>query len=286
MAAISAPPPRRRRLSLDKVAILLVVLTILFFWLYPMLLSLMTALKSEAEILTSPLALPHHPSLEAFFKAWDLLNFGTLLQNSLKIAIGSVVLGILLSSIPAYAFSRYKIPGGEFIFVILLVGMMIPQQTVIIPLYEVLRRLNLLDNLVGLIIVHAVYGLPFNMFVMRGFMAAIPTELESAARVDGCSDFGLYRHIMLPLSVPAIAVAGTLNFINIWNEFFFAIILLSSEKNLPVTVGMITIQQSRYFSAWNTPAAALIMAQLPTILLYLLAHRYITQGILAGAVKG
>jgi raffinose/stachyose/melibiose transport system permease protein len=209
-----------------------------------------------------------------------------LLKNSLIIASGSVFIGMVLSSIPAYAFSRYQIPGGDVIFILLLTGMMLPQQTVIIPLHEILRRLGLLDNLFGLMIVHAAYGMPFNMLVMRGFMANIPKELESAARVDGCSDFGVYRHIILPLTLPAFAVAGTLNFINIWNEFFFAIILLNSQSNYPVTVGMITIQQSRYFSAWNTPAAALIMAQLPTILLYLLAHRYITQGILAGAVKG
>jgi ABC-type glycerol-3-phosphate transport system permease component len=276
----------RGQFKVNKLVVFIIAIGILVIWLYPMILSLVTALKTETEILQSPLALPKHPSLAAFFKTWELLNFGTLIRNSFIIASGSVIIGIALSSIPAYAFSRFQIPGGELIFILLLTGMMLPQQTVIIPLYDILRRLGLLDNLFGLMLVHAAYGMPFNMLVLRGFMASIPIELESAARVDGCSDFGVYRYIILPLVIPAVAVAGTLNFINIWNEFFFAIILLNSQNNFPVTVGMITVQQSRYFSSWNTPAAALIMAQLPTILLYILAHRYITEGILAGAVKG
>ena len=287
MAPISNPLKLGRfRLNLLGIIYFVIAITILVIWLYPLFLTLNTSLKTEIEILQSPLAFPKRPSLDAFFKTWELLGFGSLLKNSIIIASGSVLIGMVLSSIPAYAFSRYPIPGGDVIFILLLTGMMLPQQTVIIPLHDILRRLGLLDNLFGLMIVHAAYGMPFNMLVMRGFMANIPKELESAARVDGCSDFGVYRHIILPLTIPAFAVAGTLNFINIWNEFFFAIILLNSQSNFPVTVGMITIQQSRYFSAWNTPAAALIMAQLPTILLYLLAHRYITQGILAGAVKG
>ncbi len=282
----SANKLRRFRVSFSRSVFFFIALAILLIWLYPLILTLMTSLKTEAEILQSPLALPKKPSLDAFFKTWELLDFGSLLKNSFIIATGSVMIGIFLSSIPAFAFSRFQIPGGSILFILLLTGMMLPQQTVILPLHEVLRRLGLLDNLFGLMIVHAAYGMPFNMLIMRGFIATIPRELESAARVDGCSDFGVYRHIILPLTLPAIAVAATLNFINIWNEFFFAIILLNSQSNYPVTVGMITIQQSRYFSAWNTPAAALMMAQLPTILLYLLAHRYITEGMLAGALKG
>jgi raffinose/stachyose/melibiose transport system permease protein len=274
------------KFSISKGVLSLVVLALLAIWLYPILLNIITALKPDNEVLQDPLALPRNPSLQAFIKAWGYLDFGTLAKNSFIIAIGSVLLGMVISSVPAYAFSRFRIPGGDFIFLLLLTTLMLPQQTVIIPLYDVLNRLHLLDSLLGIIIVHAAYGMPFNMFVMRGFMAAIPGELESAARVDGCSDFGVYRHIILPLSIPAIAVAATLNFINIWNEFFFAIILMQSQGNFPITVGIITIQQSQYFQSWNTPAAALIMAQLPTIVLYVLAHRYITQGVLAGAVKG
>jgi raffinose/stachyose/melibiose transport system permease protein len=276
----------RLRLSISKAAFSLVAIGFLLVWLYPVFLSLITAIKPDNEILRNPLAMPLQPTLQAFVKAWDYLMFGTLARNSFIIAIGSVLLGMVISSIPAYAFSRYRIPGGNFIFLMLLTTLMVPQQTVIIPLYDLLNRLHLLDSFLGIIIVHAAYGMAFNMFVMRGFMVGIPSELESAARVDGCSDFGVYRHIILPLSIPGIAVAATLNFINIWNEFFFAIILMQSQGKFPITVGIITIQQSQYFSAWNTPAAALIMAQLPTVILYILAHRYITQGILAGAVKG
>ncbi len=280
------PRTRTRKIQISKVLYFIIAIVILAIWLYPAFLDVITAIKNDNEVLASPLALPAHPTLEGFIKTWNYITFGTLIKNSFIITIGAVLLGIVISSIPAYAFSRFRIPGGDLIFIILLTTLMLPQQTVIIPLYAVLGRLGLLDTLLGLIVVHAVYGMPFNMFVMRGFMAGIPQELEAAARMDGCSDFGLYRRIILPLSVPAIAVAATLNFINIWNEFFFAIVLLQSNAKFPVTVGMITITQSQYFSSWNTPAAAVIMAQIPTIILYIFAHRYITRGLLAGGVKG
>jgi raffinose/stachyose/melibiose transport system permease protein len=276
----------RHTYSISKILLTILVIAFLVIWLYPVFLNIITALKPDKELLQDPLALPQHPSLKAFFTAWKYTDMGDLLRNSFVIAIGSVLLGIVISSIPAYAFSRFRIPGGEIIFLVLLMTLMLPQQTVIISLYDVLNRIHLLDSFIGIIIVHAAYGMPFNMFVMRGFMSGIPKELESAARVDGCSDFDVFRYVIFPLSIPAIAVAASLNFINIWNEFFFAIILIQSQGKFPITVGLINIQQSQYFSSWNIPAAALIMAQIPTIIMYILAHRYITEGVLAGAVKG
>jgi raffinose/stachyose/melibiose transport system permease protein len=233
-----------------------------------------------------PLALPEGLSSKGYVKAWNVLNFRVLLLNSLLYAFAGTALAVIIASMPAYALGRFRIPGGTFIFVVLLTGMMLPQQTVVIPLYDVLRRINLLDSRLGLIIVHGVYGFPFVLLILRGFVVGIPEELESAARVDGCSDIGVFRHVIIPLIMPAVAVAFALNFINIWKEFFFALIFLSEDTNFPITVGILKVTHDQYFSSWNMPAAALIMAQLPAVILYVLAYRWITQGIYAGAVKG
>jgi raffinose/stachyose/melibiose transport system permease protein len=246
----------------------------------------MTSLKPDAEVTRDPLALPSSPTFDAFISAWGMLNFKQMIWNSAVISIGGTALALALALLPAYVLSRFKIPGGTAIFIVILTGEMIPQQAVIIPLYEELRALHLLDSLWGLILVHGVYGLPFCLLVMRGFMASIPKELEDAARVDGCSDLGIFRRVMLPLVIPGIAVAGTLNIISIWNELFFAMIFLDSAINFPVSVGLTILKQGRYFSSWNLPAAAMLIAQFPTVILYVLGYRYIRQGIFSGAVKG
>lgn len=276
----------RNWIAADRLSYTLVLAIVLAVWSFPLALTIMSAVKTDAEVLAGPLALPQHPSVDAFVKAWNLLGFGGLLLNSFVLSFFGSALAVILAAPPAFALSRFRIRGGEIIFIVLLTGMMVPQQTVVIPLYDLLRRMDLLDSTWGLVLVHGVYGMPFIMLILRGFMVGIPEDLISAARVDGCSDFGVFRRVMLPLVVPAIAVAGTLNFINIWKEFFFALIFLNSQGKLPVTVGLLQVTQSQYFSSWNLPAAALLMAQLPTVLLYIVAYRWITQGIYAGAVKG
>lgn len=278
---------RRRRVAPDKAAYTAFLGLLILLWAFPMLLAIMTSFKTNSEmLLKGPLALPSGLSLKAYVKAWDILNFKTLLWNSLLYAFAGTALAVALASLPAYALSRFRIPGGTAIFILLLTGMMLPQQTVVIPLYNVLRRINLLDSQLGLILVHGIYGLPFVLLILRGFMVSIPQELESAARVDGCTDIGVFRYVIMPLVTPAVAVAFALNFINIWKEFFFALIFLSSDANFPITVGILRVTHDQYFSSWNMPAAALVMAQLPAIILYILAYRWIAQGIYTGAVKG
>jgi len=284
---IPAAVLRRRRLNAAvKVVGTLIFAIVFIVWAFPVVLTIMTALKSDVEVMRGPLALPSHPTFDAFVGVWSMLNFKQMLWNSMFISVGGTALAIALALLPAYALSRFNIPGGDVIFIVILTGEMIPAQAVIIPLYEELRGLHLLDSLWGLVLVHGVYGLPFVLLVMRGFMASIPKELENAARVDGCSDLGVFRHVILPLVIPAIAVAGTLNIISIWNELFFAMIFLDSQANFPVAVGLTILKQGRYFSSWNLPAAAMLIGQMPTIILYIFAYRYIKQGIFSGAVKG
>jgi len=255
-------------------------------WNFPAWLAVMTSVKSDQEILAAPFAFPKSLSLTAFENAWTILSYSQLFWNSLLYATVGSALAILLALVPSYVFSTFRFPGQVVVFVLLLTTLMLPQQAVILPLFTLLKSLNLLDSRLGLIIVHGTFGMPFEMLVLTGFMATIPRELFAAAQIDGCSDFGILRYIVVPLSAPAIAVGFTINFIDIWKEYFFALVLLSSSRSMPVNLGIVAIATPQYFTSMNLPSAAVVLAQLPIVILFIFAYRLITEGLYTGAVKG
>jgi raffinose/stachyose/melibiose transport system permease protein len=256
-----------------------------FLWSLPLLVMLLISFKTDQEALTRPLSFPRLWSLEAYREAWHALSYSTLIWNSVLYAVAGTLLAILLALVPAYALSRFRLKARLAVFVVLLTPIMLPQQTVVIPLFNLLRDWGLLDTRLGLILIHAAFGMPLELLILTGFISNIPKELEHAARLDGCTDAGVLRHVILPLSLPAIAVGFALNVIDIWKEYFFSLIFLSSEKVMPVTLGIIRITNDRYFRTVNLPAAAVIIAQLPIIVMFIFAYRRITQGIYLGAVK-
>jgi ABC-type glycerol-3-phosphate transport system permease component len=262
------------------------MLLVVALWSYPFFLTLFTSLRTQDDVLNNPFGLPQHPTFDAYATVWNVLNFGTLLKNSLLYGVLGAGCALVLAAFPSYAFSRFHIVGGKIIFTVLLTTLMLPQQTVLIPLYSELNNMGLLNTQIGLIVVHTVYGIPFTMLLLTGFMASIPRELEAAARVDGCSDVAVLRHVILPLSVPAMAVAFTLNFIGIWKEFLFALSFLNTESVLPITTGILKFTVSQYFTTFTLPAAAVVLSLLPILALFVFAHRWIMQGIFVGAVKG
>lgn len=269
-----------------KILATILMLVVAAVWLGPLVLIVITSIKTNAEFLNGPYALPLHPTLQPYLDVWYGLGFSVLLRNSLIYATLGSALAVALALVPAFALSRMKVPGGRWLFGLFLTGLMLPQQTVLIPLYDTLRSLHLLDTKLGLIIVHGVYGMPLQILILRGFMTGIPKEIERAAIVEGATDFQIFWKIILPLSLPGILVGYTLNFIAIWKEFVFGLVFLNSESNFPVTVGMLKLNSDRYMAVFNLPAAGLVIAQLPIIVIFILAYRRISAGNLAGAVKG
>ncbi len=253
---------------------------------YPVFLSVITSLKTDMEVIQFPVKLPEAFNIAAFFRVWDLIDFGILLRNSIIYSLGGTLLAVIFSIVPAYALSWFKFPGSNIVFLIILTGMMIPQQSVVIALYEVLNTLNLLNRPIGLIIVHGVYGMPFVLLVLRGFIVSVPRELGAAARVDGCGDMGTLFRIILPLLVPSIAVASVLNILNVWRELFFSLIFLNDSRFYPLTVGLIKVTQGQFFNSWNLPAAGVLMALVPTVIIYIAGYRLIQRGTVSGAIKG
>ena len=269
-----------------KIAGTLIMLALALIWLGPILLIVMTSIKSNQAFLDGPFAIPTAPTFAPYISVWRSLKFDTLLGNSLLYATAGSALAVLLALVPAYGLSRMEVPGKKIIFAIMLTGLMLPQQTVLIPLYDTLRALNLLDTKLGLIIVHGAYGMPSQILILRGFMTTIPKEIENAAYIEGASDFQVFWKIILPLSVPGILVGYTLNFIAIWKEFVFGRVFLNTEANFPVTVGMLKLNSDRYMTVFNLPAAGLVISQIPIVILFLLTYRKLSGGNFIGAVKG
>jgi raffinose/stachyose/melibiose transport system permease protein len=288
--SLSARPKKpiyaKLRNVLPKIVATVAAVLLALVWLGPIVLIAVTSVKSNQDFLAGPFSLWMTPTFEAYRTVWNGLGFGKLMMNSLLYATAGSSLAVVLAVVPAFALSRFDIPGKKLIFGLLLTGLMLPQQTVLIPLYDTLRTLNLLDTKIGLIIVHGVYGMPAQILMLRGFMTGIPREIEKAAEIEGATDFQIFWKIILPLSIPGIVVGFTLNFIAIWKEFVFGLVFLNSEANFPVTVGMLKLNSDRYMAVFNLPAAGLIISQIPIMILFIFTYRKIASGNFAGAVKG
>jgi raffinose/stachyose/melibiose transport system permease protein len=285
---MARPDATRRALRLHtrKSLWTLFTLAIAVVFSYPFFLTLMTSVKPETEIIDNPFALPHSISLGAYRTAWNVLDFGTLLENSLLYAGLGALIATLLAIVPAYAFSRLRLVGRRTIFMLLLTTLMLPQQTVLIPLYGLLNDTATLNTRAGLIAIHAAYGFPLQLLILAGFLSSMPRDIEDAAHIDGCGDVSMLRHVVIPLSLPAMAVGFLLNFVGIWKEFIFALTFLSADKVLPITTGLLKFTNAQYFTSFALPAAAVVLAQIPMLIVFLAANRWMTQGIYAGSVKG
>jgi raffinose/stachyose/melibiose transport system permease protein len=277
---------RRMRVHTRKSAWTFATALIAVVFCYPFFLTLITSVKPENEIIDDPFALPHAISLEAYRTAWTALDFGTLLENSLLYAGLGALIATALAIVPAYAFSRLHLVGRRTLFLLLLTTLMLPQQTVLIPLYGLLNDTSTLDTRAGLIAIHAAYGFPLQLLILAGFLSSMPRDIEDAAHIDGCGDVNMLRYVVIPLSLPAMAVGFLLNFVGIWKEFIFALTFLSANKVLPITTGLLKFTNAQYFSSFAVPAAAVVLAQIPMLIVFLVANRWMTQGIYAGSVKG
>lgn len=271
------------RVRWNRVLIYAALVLLAAVYLVPVYMTVITSLKAPEEInLATAWAPPQRPYWESYATAFE--QFKPKLRNSLILAVVATVLSAVLGSLNGYVLSKWSFRGANVIFPLIVFGMFIPYQSILIPLFQFLRAINLYGGLPGLILVHVVYGLPITTLLFRNFYAEIPNELVSSASIDGGDFFGIYRWIILPLSGPAFVVVGIWQFTQIWNEFLFAVTLARPAAQ-PVTVALANLAggQAVY---WNLPTAGSILAALPTVLVYILLGRFFMRGLLAGALKG
>lgn len=256
--------------------------------LWPFLWQVLTSLKAPDEIFAiPPTLLPTQPSLEGYTKVFTLRPFVRYVLNSLLVAVGTTILTLGLGAPAAYAVARLRARGGELLLRAGLVGALLPPIVFVLPLYEGIRALGLLNHPLALIVPYTALNLPLTLWMLTSFFRQLPSELEEAARIDGFSRVGVLRHIILPLAAPALATAAILVAIFSWNEFLLALTFMTADQWRTVPVGMAMLSGVTEFEVpWDQISAAVVVTTLPVVLLVLGLQRRIIAGLTAGGIKG
>lgn len=252
----------------------------------PFIYMVSTSFKPQAYVLTfPPQFIPHPATMSNFSNVLTTENFKTFFLNSAIVAVISTVLSLLISSMMAYGFARFRFPGRELVFRILLVGLVIPAVMLLIPQFVLAKYLGILDSLTGLIFFYVAGSLSLNTFLLRGFFASVPVELEQAMQVDGANAWTRYWRLALPLSKPALATATIFTFLSCWDEYPIALTMLTGpeHRTLPIAIAAF---QGENATQWGLVFAASLIAIMPVIIVFLVFQRYFVQGLTAGAVKG
>jgi glucose/mannose transport system permease protein len=265
-------------------AIYLILLAFAAFYAMPIYVLIITGLKPFEDInVTRMWELPRGIYFGSFTQAWTLVapNF----QNSVMITVPAALISSFIGSINGYIFAKWRFKGADTLFLLFLVGMFLPYQGILIPLVLTLQALQLYGTLPGLILTHCIFGIPITALLFRGYYSGIPNELLDAGKIDGCGFFGLYRWILLPISMPAFAVVLLWQFTTIWNDYLIGLVVLSNPVMAPVNVAVKNVAGS-YSVDWNVQMAAALIAALPTIIVYLSLGKLFMRGLLAGSLKG
>jgi len=274
--------PSQRKLSAARILLYGAIAVALLFYLVPLYMTVATALKAPANIsLPEAWHFPAQPYWQSFADAFDEL--GRYFVNSVVLAATGTVLSALIGSLNGYVFAKWSFRGSELVFTLFLLGMYIPYQIILIPLFQTLRTIGMYGGLPGLILAHVVYGIPITTLIFRNFYAQIPRAVLDSARVDGASFYGIFGRIMLPLSIPGFVVVGIWQFTQIWNEFLWGITLTQKDAN-PITVGLAQLAGGQAVT-WNLPMAGSLIAAAPVVIIYILLGRYFIRGLLGGALK-
>jgi raffinose/stachyose/melibiose transport system permease protein/N-acetylglucosamine transport system permease protein len=251
-----------------------------FFWI------ISTSLKTNREYFAKVWGLPELPRWANYAKVLGEYHLGLNFINSLIIVAVSVTVIILVSTPAAYILSRFKFKGVGFLNRFFTLGMGVPFQLLLIPLFFILYRLKLVGSYAGLIIVYVSLSIPFTIFLIQGFFRTLPSVLEEAAYIDGCSPIGTFFSIMLPIGSPGIVTAAIFNFISLWNEFLLALTLLNDSRTYTLSIGLYALQGAmQYTGDWVALFAAIVVVTIPTLIVYLLLSRQIIEGLTMGAVK-
>jgi raffinose/stachyose/melibiose transport system permease protein len=275
--------PRRR---IRRLALHAVLLVVGFFWVYPFLWALASSLKSQAGFIDEGLSIiPREFNWLNYVQAWNGANFGTYFVNTVIITVSTVVLTLLLTSMAGFTLARTSFPGKKVLLAVIVVTFFLPRGYTIVPVYDVVQHLGLLNTLWSVILVQTASGMVFNTFLFMGYFTTVAKELEEAARVDGAGFNQTFWYIMLPLARPMLATLGLFTFIQSWNDFLTPLVFTLGQPQLrTLSVGLYAfIAQTS--TDWTSLCAGSIISLAPIILVFVFAQRHIIDAI-AGAVKG
>lgn len=269
----------------QRVATHLILLAFVVWSVFPVLWTFLSSLKPQSKIFSTEIRFIDEPTLQNYT---DLLSRGDFIRwgvNSVFIAAVTTIVGVFLASTCAYAISRFRFRGRSGALYLFLVAQMFPGVILLVPLYTLFTSLKLIDTPWGLILAYSTIAIPFCIMMLKGFFDTIPYELEEAGRVDGLGIFGSFWRIVVPLSVPGLAVTAFYSFITAWNEFLFARSFLTSKEALTLPVGMATFIDP-FNQPWGLLTAGSVLITIPVMVFFFLAQRYLISGLATGGVKG
>ncbi|MCS7222790.1 MAG: carbohydrate ABC transporter permease [Anaerolineae bacterium] len=257
------------------------IMALPFFWLVS------SSLKLEQRVFQFPPQwIPDPVRFENYIEALTYKPFHLYVKNTLIIVILNEIAVLWSASFCAYGFARIQFPGRDFWFGVVLATMMVPYFVLMVPTFVIFSRLQWIDTFLPLTVPAFFGGGAFNIFLLRQFFRTIPAELADAARIDGCSEFGIYARIMLPLAKPALTTVAIFTFLGGWNDFIGPLLYLNSPEKFTVSIGLATFRSAMYTPRWNLMMAASAAMVLPVILVFFLAQRYFVQGIVMSGLKG
>jgi raffinose/stachyose/melibiose transport system permease protein len=263
----------------------LVLSIITLIILVPIVILVFGALKTRGEMFTHPYTLPIPAHWENFALILKTPSFWRMMLNSLIVMLGTTIAVLFVCSLAAFVFARMQFRGNNLAFNFLTLGLMFPITVAIMPVYLVIRQMHLIDTFPAVILVQTAFLISGNILILRGFFTSIPMELQDAAYIDGCSSFGFFWRVMLPLARPALAAIGALTMIVSWNDLLTPLIILNKDTLWTLPLGTMQFQ-GQYSSDLALTAAFVTLSALPVIIFYLFAERQIVSGLTAGALKG
>jgi multiple sugar transport system permease protein len=275
------PPPARRRLPFSPWHLLLAPVAAVM--LVPLVWMVILSLETKGEAAAFPPVLfPSGLHFSNYATAWDAVPFGDFFLNSLAYSAATVAGNLLFCSLAAYAFARLKFFGRDVLFVLLLATLMVPYQVLLIPTFLIVKHIGMVNSVGGLIVPNLCSA--FGIFMLRQFFRTLPVELEEAARIDGTSRLGILFKIVLPLSLPALATLGIIQFMWSWNDFLWPLIIINSATRDPLQLGLATLQGAHY-TEWNLLMAGTVMSQIPMLAVFLIAQRWFIRSIAFTGIK-
>jgi ABC-type glycerol-3-phosphate transport system permease component len=293
-----------RKRTLAKAGAGIFAIIVLISVLFPYLWLLDTGFKNYEEVFKiPPVWIPDHPTLDVFKGVLGMIGHSeqaletvghatarhdpwiTYIFNSFYVGIGAAVLCLCFATLAGFGLARLKMPGGDFVLMVILVSQMFPGPSIIVPLFDLMRKLGLFNTYIGLILLHTAFVLPFTTWLAVGAFRTFPTEIEEAAIVDGASRTTAFLRVVLPLMKNLLATTALFAFIMSWSEFLFALMLMKGQAMFTVPVGL-SYYIREYDVFWNEMAAAAVVVSIPVLFLFTFIQRYIVRGLTAGALSG
>jgi ABC-type glycerol-3-phosphate transport system permease component len=291
--ALRAPPPRRKKSSGPGllgakawtksrlvIAVLLAAISV-----GPLLLMVSLSLSPTSEIGTgTPVIVPSHPTARNYVEAWQTVDIERYFLNSTIVAIGTVVLVVAFAALAAFAFARYHFRFKELIFYIFLASLAVPGLELVIPQYLLMDKLHLLNSLFGLVLLYASINLPFSIFLLRGFFEAVPLDLEESFQLDGAGTLRVLARLLMPLSLPALAVVALFAFNSAWDEFPVALTMINTPTNYTLPIGL-ALFIGDHTTTWGMFFAASVIATVPNVIVFIVSQRWFRSGVSLGGIR-